>query len=93
MEELKQTMRDVGRHMLHDPLSGAQSPCLRGESGKVLTCRELMFTSVSLKHTLIIRNTWRQRHLHHLIPHMLISTSHHSCTSHLNYCGTVQSKV
>ncbi|KAL1265058.1 hypothetical protein QQF64_003085 [Cirrhinus molitorella] len=24
MEELKQTMRDVGRHMLNDPPSGAQ---------------------------------------------------------------------
>lgn len=35
MEELKQTMRDVGRHMLDDPLSGAQSPCLRGAGGRV----------------------------------------------------------
>ena len=57
MEELRQTMRDVGRHMLNDPLS----LCLRGESGKVLTCRDLMFTSMSLKkHTLVIRNAWRQ---------------------------------
>jgi len=41
MEELKQTMRDVGRHMLNDPLL-----CLRGQSGKVLTCGDLMYTHV-----------------------------------------------
>ncbi|KAL1265065.1 hypothetical protein QQF64_003092 [Cirrhinus molitorella] len=58
MEELKQTMRDVGRHMLNDPPSGAQRSRWRLNLGK---CWELMFTSVSLKHTFIITtNTWSQ---------------------------------
>ncbi len=34
MEELKQTMRDVGRHMLNDPPSGAQRSRWRVNLGK-----------------------------------------------------------